>query len=143
MEHPNKIRTQHSWDAATKGDYGPALEALADDVCMENGPGAGPWHRAVGKDDVAGLILEFTMHFGDTFHQDGTCIFADDRMAISLVHETGTAATSGDRFDNLAVYVSRLRPNGECDRIWTTDLDAEHCVAFWNANPGSPSKDFS
>ena len=51
-------------------------------------------------------------------------------MAISLIHETGTAP-SGDRFDNLAVYISRLRPDGQTERLWTVDLDAEHCEAFW------------
>ena len=63
-------------------------------------------------------------------------------MAISLIHETGTAP-SGDRFDNLAVYISRLRPDGQTERLWTVDLDAEHCEAFWEKNPGTPSKDFS
>jgi hypothetical protein len=63
-------------------------------------------------------------------------------VAISLIHETGTAP-GGDPFDNLAVYVSRLRPDRKTDRLWTIDLDTEHCEAFWNKNPGKPSKDFS
>jgi hypothetical protein len=63
-------------------------------------------------------------------------------VAISLIHETGTAP-SGDRFDNLAVYISRLRPDGQTERLWTVDLDAEHCEAFWAKNAGTPSKDFS
>jgi hypothetical protein len=50
---------------------------------------------------------------------------------------------SGDRFDNLAVYTLRLRPGGQADRVWTVDLDAEQCEAFWQNNPGTPSKDFS
>src|ERR1700733_6421889 len=49
----------------------------------------------------------------------------------------------GDRFDNTAVYTFRLRPDGQADRIWTVDLDAEHCEGFWQKNPGQPSKDFS
>jgi hypothetical protein len=52
-------------------------------------------------------------------------------------------ATSGDNFDNLAVYVSRMRPDGTCDRLTTVDLDYEHCVEFWERNPATPSKDFS
>jgi hypothetical protein len=67
---------------------------------------------------------------------------ADDRTAICLVHETGTAPGS-DRFDNLEVYTLRLRPDGQADRVWSVDLDAEHCEAFWEKNPGTPSKDFS
>lgn len=141
--HPNMSVAQAAWDAAATGDYGPAFAALSDDVRMENGPGAGPWHQASGKDDVALLLLEFGLHFGDTFRQVGRCIFADDRTSISLVHESGVASTGG-AFDNLAVYVSRLQSDGLTDRIWTTDLDAEHCEEFfWRANPGLPSKDFS
>ena len=57
--HPNFDRTQAALDAARQGDYAPAFDAFTDDVLMENGPGAGPWHRARGKDDLA-LLLEFT-----------------------------------------------------------------------------------
>ena len=113
-----------------------------DDVVLENGPGAGPWHRARDKGDLALMLTEFAGFFGGTFHQDGRCIYADDHTAICLIHETGTAP-GGDRFDNLAVYTLRLRPDGHADRVWTVDLDAEHCEAFWQKNPGTPSKDFS
>ena len=68
--------------------------------------------------------------------------YADDRVSIALIHETGKAR-SGDTFDNLAVYVSRLRPDGKTDRIWTVDLDAEHCEGFRPRNSGKSSKDFS
>lgn len=51
-------------------------------------------------------------------------------MVISLIHETATAP-SGDRFDNLAVYINRLRPDGQPERLWTVDLDGERCEAFW------------
>jgi ketosteroid isomerase-like protein len=140
--HPNFDRLQAVADAARQGDYAPAFDALADDVQIDNGPGAGPWHRARGKDDLALLLLELSAFFGDTFHQDGRAVYADDRVAIALIRETGTAQ-AGDPFDNLAVYVYRLRPDGQADRIWTVDLDAEHCEAFWQKNPGTPSKDFS
>jgi ketosteroid isomerase-like protein len=142
-DHPNRVLTQAAWDAAAQGDYGPIFDSLSDDICLENGPGAGPWHRASGKDDVALLFVEFGQQFSDTFRQNATCVFADDRMSLSLVHETGTEATSGDLFDNLAVYVMRFGPGGTINRIWTTDLDAEHCEEFWRANPRAPSRDFS
>jgi ketosteroid isomerase-like protein len=140
--HPNFDRTQLVLDAVRKGDYAPAFDLYADDILMENGPGAGPWHRARGKDGMALMLMEFAGFFGDSFHQDGRCVYADDRMAISVIHETGTAP-GGDRFDNLALYALRLRPDGQADRLWTVDLDAEHCEAFWQENPGKPSKDFS
>jgi hypothetical protein len=69
-----------------------------------------------------------------TFRQDGRCVYADDRVSISLIHETGTAP-GGDQFDNLAVYIGRLRPDGTTERIWTVDFDAEHCEAFWQKTP--------
>jgi hypothetical protein len=140
--HPNFDRTQVVLDAIRKGDYAPAFDLYSDEILMENGPGAGPWHRARGKDDMALMLMEFAGFFGDSFHQDGRCVYADDRMAISVIHETGTAP-GGDRFDNLALYALRLRPDGQADRLWTVDLDAEHCEAFWQENPGKPSKDFS
>jgi hypothetical protein len=37
----------------------------------------------------------------------------------------------------------RLRPDGTTERLWTVDLDAEHCEAFWQKNPATPSKAFS
>ncbi len=139
--HPNFDRAQAWWDASNIGDYTVAFDAAADDIVVENGPGAGPWRRAGSKEEMALLIIEFMDALNGTFHQDGRCIYADDRVAISLVHETGKAR-SGDPFDNLAVYVSRLRPDGSTDRLWTVDLDCEHCDDFWAKNPGSPSSAF-
>lgn len=140
--HANFDRTQAILDATRAGDYGPSFDSFADDIIMENGPGAGPWHRAENKEDLALLLLEFAASFGDTFHEDGNCIYADDRVAISLIHETGTAP-SGDSFDKLAVYVGRISPDRKIDRLSTFDLDAEHCEEFWRKNPGTPSNDFS
>jgi hypothetical protein len=86
--------------------------------------------------------MEFASALADTFHQDGRCVYADDRVSINLLHETGKSP-SGDPFDNLAVYVNRLEPDGKTNRMWTVDLDAEHCEEFWRRNPATPSKDFS
>lgn len=140
--HPNFDRTQAALDAARQGDYGPGFEALADEIILENGPGAGPWRVARGKEDAGLLLLEFSAALDNTFHQDGRCVYADDRVIINLIHETGTAP-GGDEFDNLAVYVNRLRPDGQIDRMWTVDLDTEHCEEFWRRNQGQPSKDFT
>jgi hypothetical protein len=140
--HPNFDATQTVLDAVRQGNYAPAFDLYTDDIQMENGPGAGPWHFARGKDDMALMLTEFAGFFGETFNQDGRCVYADDHTAICLIHETGTAP-GGDQFDNLAVYTLRLRPDGHVDRVWTVDLDAEHCETFWQKNPGTPSKDFS
>jgi hypothetical protein len=110
--HPNFDRAQGILDVMRDGDYAPAFGNLTDDILRENGPGAGPWHRARGKDDLALLLLKLAGSLGETFRQDGRCVYADDRVAISLIHETATAP-GGDRFDNLAVYISRLCPDGK------------------------------
>jgi hypothetical protein len=88
------------------------------------------------------MLLEFMATFGDTFHQNGQVVYTDERVAISLMKETGRLA-SGDVFDNLAVWVSRRGPDGRTDRIWTTDLNSEECEAFWRMHSIRPSKDFS
>jgi ketosteroid isomerase-like protein len=139
--HPHFDQTQAVLDAARDGDYGPAIEALADEIVLENGPGAGPWRIARGKEDVVLLLLEFSAALNNTFKQEGRCVYADDRVIVNLIHETGEAP-SGDEFDNLAVYVNRIRPDGQIDRMWTVDLDTEHCEEFWRRNQGKPSKDF-
>jgi ketosteroid isomerase-like protein len=139
--HPNFDRAQAALEASSQGDYGPAFDTLADDIIMENGPGAGPWRVARGKEEMGLLLLEFSAALGNTFHQEGRCLYADDRVTINLIHETGQAP-NGDQFDNLAVYVARLRKDGQTDRMWTVDLDTEHCVEFWRRNQGKPSREF-
>lgn len=127
--HPNAVRTQQTWDAVARGELGDGSD-FADGLSVENGPGAGPWRVVEGKDTFFEFVLKFIPFFGDTWHQDGTCIFADDRFSVSLVHETGQAP-DGDRFDNQAIWISRFGPAGLTDRIWTVDLDQEHVTSFW------------
>jgi len=67
---------------------------------------------AIGRGELAGL---------DDFRSD-------------LV-ETGTAP-DGDAFDNMAIWISRLDPDGKTERIWTIDLDQEHCEGFWDRHIG-------
>jgi len=121
-------------DAAEAGDYGPAFESFAADIVVENGPGAGPWRHADGRDDFANLLLEFAAFFNGTFQQRGRCVYADDRVVINLIDESGVTQ-AGDTFENLAVYVTRRGTDGKSDRLWTVDLDTEACLAFWARNP--------
>lgn len=37
VDHPNLGRLQQMWDSLAKGDPGPALELLSDDVVLEMG----------------------------------------------------------------------------------------------------------
>ena len=84
------------------------------------------------------MALSFPALFEGTWKQDGRCIYADDTTAISLVHETGTLP-NGDIFDNRAIWTARIGPEGQIERLWTVDLDSEHCESFWERNKGLTS----
>lgn len=128
-------RTQTVWNALQAGDFATALDSNSDDVIFENGPGAGPWRRTEGKEAFVDMSLKFIPIFGETWDQVGTCIFANEQFAVTLVAETGTHAESGDTFDNRAIYVSRFEEDGKADRVWTVDLDSEDMEQFWRRNP--------
>jgi ketosteroid isomerase-like protein len=128
---------QAGWDALAAGDPGPVFEALAEDVVVDNGPGAGPWRHVEGRENLASVLLHLAGHFAGDWTQTGTVIYADDAMTVTLVRETGTAAETGDQFDNLAVYVARLGPDNKVNRLWTVDLAHESLEDFWARNPAS------
>ncbi len=130
--HPNLVRTQETWDAIARGELA-GLDDQADTIVVENGPGAGPWRVVEGKEAFLTFAMQFIPFFGGTWHQDGHCIYGDDRCTISLVHETGTGP-EGDTFDNMAIWISRIDADGKTDRLWTVDLDQEHVTAFWERN---------
>jgi ketosteroid isomerase-like protein len=130
----DQASVQKMLDASEAGDYGPVFESFAENIIVENGPGAGPWRHAEGRDEFANVLLEFSAFFNGTFRQRGHCIYADDRVVINMIEETGTSP-AGDTFDNLAVYVTRVGSNEKADRLWTVDLDTEDCLEFWARNP--------
>jgi hypothetical protein len=130
--HPNLVKTQDAWDAIARGELAGA-DDFADDIVVENGPGAGPWRVVEGKEAFFTFVLQFIPFFEESWHQDGRCIYADDRCAISLVHETGTSP-EGDKFDNMAIWITRFDAQGKTDRLWTVDLDQESVTDFWNRN---------
>jgi len=132
---------KQQWRQTRQGDYATVFDSLSESVIVENGPAARPWHRATDRRDFALLALEFTGAIGD-FHQHGHCVYADDGVAINLIHETGLSA-GGDVFHNMVVYVNRLRADGRVDRIGTVGLDVEQYETFWSRNPRMPSRDFS
>jgi ketosteroid isomerase-like protein len=125
-------------DAAEAGDYGPVFETFAENIIVENGPGAGPWRRAEGRDQFANILIAFSAFFNGTFHQRGRCVYADDRVVVNLIEESGSTP-EGDEFENLAVYVTRIGSDDKADRLWTVDLDTEACLEFWSRNPVEPA----
>ena len=133
-EHPNFRVIQDSWDGLAAGDFEVATRILADDLVTDNGPGSGPWRHTEGKAAFFAMAMQFIPFFEGTWAQEGRCIYADDTMAVALVHETGKAP-SGDVFDNMAVYVYRFNAEGKVNRFWTTDLAHEDLEEFWRRNP--------
>jgi ketosteroid isomerase-like protein len=129
---------QGAWDALAAGDPGPIFDSLADDVVVDNGPGAGPWRHVEGRDALAEVLVDLSVQFRGDWTQTGTVVFADDDMTVTLVRETGTSL-SGDEFRNLAVYVARLGADGKVNRLWTVDLAHEDLEAFWLRNPIAPT----
>ncbi len=114
--HPNVVRTQQAWDAVARGELGDGSD-FADKLAVENGPGAGPWRVVEGKNAFFEFVLKLIPFFGDSWHQDGTCIYADDGCSISPVHETGQAP-DGESIPRPGDLDQPLRPHGLTDRIW-------------------------
>lgn len=134
-ERAEEIRAQSVWNAMGDGDPMPALDALTDDVVIDNGPGAGPWRHVEGKGAFLEMYGAFLPIFGETFHQSGKCIFANNQFAVTLVTETGRHTESGEVFDNRAIYITRFDSDGKTERLWTVDLDSEAMEQFWESNP--------
>jgi len=140
-QHPNLVKAQETWDAIARGELA-GLDDFAEEIVVENGPGAGPWRVVEGKTGFFTFVMQFVPFFKGTWHQDGKCLYADDRCTVSLVHETGTGP-SGDRFDNVAIWVSRINSEGKTDRIWTVDVDQEHVEGFWKRNDAALTESIS
>jgi hypothetical protein len=97
-EHPNFIATQTSWDALADGDIATAFDGMADDIVVDNGPGAGPWRHVEGKEAFFTMAMQFVPCFQGTWKQQGRCIYADDSMSVALVQTSfGDPSIRGDR----------------------------------------------
>jgi hypothetical protein len=134
-EPAEQVRAQSVWDAMDDGDPMPALEALTEDVVIDNGPGAGPWSHVEGKQEFINMYGAFLPVFGESFHQRGQCVFANSQFAVTLVSETGRHVESDEVFDNRAIYITRFDSDGKTERLWTVDLDSEAMEQFWGSNP--------
>ena len=137
--HPDRqAAVQALWDEVGHGDYESWFDNLTDDIVVDNGPGAGPWRHTESKEAWLESAMQFVPVFGDTWRQVGTCVYADNEMSITIVHETGVTP-DGDVFDNRAIWVGRLDADGRTNRIWTTDLAHEALEEFWQRNPVTPT----
>ena len=82
-------------DAAEAGDHGPVFETFAENIIVENGPGAGPWRIAEGRDQFADVLIVLAF-FNGTFH----------RAAAVSMQTTGLSSTRSRRVDPLQKVMS-------------------------------------
>jgi len=136
VNHDNLVTIQHGWDALAAGDPTAALATMADNIVMENGPLPLPerWIRCEGVDQVVARMSGFDAMFAGTLRQHGTCIHADDRIALSIVRDE--ALLNAEPYSTDVVAVMRLDRAGRVDRLWFIELDDETLVHHLSA-PGS------
>lgn len=48
-----------AWDAVAAGDYVTAINDYAEDIVVDNGPGAGPFRHVEGRDAYIAAAFEF------------------------------------------------------------------------------------
>jgi uncharacterized protein len=130
-EHPNVARVRNAYDAFAKGDLEAALADLADDCVFHfggDGPNSGD-HK--GKNAItAALVANFELTAG-TQALDIKGIFADDRHAAVVVHETASRP-DGASLDMDEVHVLRLNAEGKIMDLWDLPDDAEIHDAFFD-----------
>jgi ketosteroid isomerase-like protein len=137
--HPNQARIQQGWDAIANGDPGPAFNTMANDIVMENGPlpVTPRWRIARGKEEIAVTMMEDAALLGSNFRQSGQCIYADDRIAISLVHDEAELST-GRRYDARPIAIMRFNESSLVDRLWIVEPDEDEVAALLSGASESP-----
>jgi ketosteroid isomerase-like protein len=125
VNHENLARIQRGWDALAHGDPAPAFESMAADVVLENGPLPGPtrWVRCEGRETVAAMLAGQQALFGGTLRQTGTCLHADERVAVSVVRDEGVLGHA--RYATDVITVMRFDHRGDVDRLWFVEIDVE------------------
>ncbi|MEY2568837.1 MAG: hypothetical protein QOE35_3366 [Actinomycetota bacterium] len=132
FDHAFAAAIQRGWDALATGDPGPALAMMSDDIVMENGPVPlpQPWLRVEGRDAIASTLQSFGAMFGPTFRQHGHCVYADGRIAISVVRDEADLP-SGERYESDVVAVMRFDDDSRIDRLWFVEVDVENVASLF------------
>ena len=129
-EHPNAVLVRERFAALNAGDVAPFYDAVREDFHNVNDIGAGPWHEHHGRDAFFAFFGEFAALFDDEpFGQEVLDILGWDDRVLTVVRETGVA--QGQRFDNRALYVLGVDPEGRYTSLYTTDMDQEAIRRFW------------
>lgn len=133
-EHPNAVRFRAAFDALwTDGDMQPMIDNTADDHLWINDIGAGPWRHLQGKDESLAFALWWTDFFEGSFRHELIDVCASDDRVIEVLREVGEK--EGHVFDNLALYVYEIGPDGRATTLRTFDRDREAVDEFWSHFP--------
>lgn len=133
-DHPNAAARRSVflayWDS---GDVAPMLEATSPDYVWCNDEGAGPWRRLEGVGEAMVFAVWWAEFFGGTFRHELIDVCASDDHVIEVLREVGTR--EGHVFDNVALYLYRLGPDGKYVSLQTFDRDRAAVHEFWSHYP--------
>lgn len=133
-EHPNATRYRAIFDALwTGGDIQPMLDSVAETYEWHNDIGAGPWRHLSGPAEAMAMGAWWTEFFEGTFRHEMIDVCASDDRVIEVLHEVGEK--DGHVFDNVALYVYELGPDGRAVSLRTFDRDRENVTEFWSHYP--------
>ncbi|MCE0767904.1 nuclear transport factor 2 family protein [Pseudonocardia kujensis] len=128
--HPNVLRLREIFAALAAGDPGPAYAATHEDFLNVNDIGAGPWREQRGRDTFYAFFADFCALFDERpFGQEILDALGWDDHVLAVVRETGAA--QGQVFDNRAIYLIAVDPDGRWTSLRTLDMDQDSLRRFW------------
>ncbi len=130
-EHPNVQTVRDAYEAFAKLDVEGALKDLAPDAVFHfTGSGPLSGDHAGAKDIAAALIGTFELT-GGTQKLEVSGIFADDRHAVVVVHETASRP-DGASLDVHEVHLLALDAEGRVTDLWDLPEDPEAHDRFFD-----------
>jgi len=130
-EHPNVSVVRDAYAAFSKGDLEGALAALADDAVFHfggEGPNSGD-HK--GREAITAALVHNFELTGGSQALDVKDIFADDRRAAVVVHETASRV-DGASLAMDEVHVLHFDGAGKITDLWDLPTDATVHDAFFD-----------
>ena len=133
-DHPNAASRRAVFNAYwERGDMAPMLEATSPDYVWCNDEGAGPWRRLEGLAESMVFATWWAEFFEGTFRHELLDVCASDDHVIEVLREVGEK--DGHVFDNVALYLYRLGPDGRYESVQTFDRDRGAIREFWSHFP--------
>ena len=133
-EHPNAPARRAIFNAFwVDGDMMPMIEAMSPDYVWSNDEGAGPWRRLEGIAECTVFGAWWMEFFNGTFRYELIDVCASDDHVIEVLREVGEK--DGNVFDNHALYLYRLGPDGKYESLQTYDRDRDKVREFWSHYP--------